>query len=180
MNRRLRKLEDPRSPREHERELELRRKRQEIEERALERYETIASEHPERVDDYLEATEELHRAMEEHDEGTSEYHDALDAYLEAEQLFEQGWVSGHSCEDCGRAAVHYKETGYEGTCQHCGGATSYYGYWLKRVISLEKLDAEIAATRRLGYGEKAEKLAALHERRLMDGNNELDERNGEQ
>lgn len=162
---RLKRLENPRTPRgtrNGRRAVTL----QEIAERERQRYETIATEHPERVPDYLEAKAELGRALQEHEEGTREYHDALDDFLEAEQLFEQGWVSGHSCEDCGRAAVHHKETGYEGTCQHCGGVTSYYGYWHKNIIPLEKLEGEITATQRMGYEENAAHLIALMERRL--------------
>lgn len=67
--------------------------------------------------------------------------------------------------------------GYEQTCGHCGGVTSYYGYWHKNIIPLEKLEAEIGATRRMGYEENAAHLAALMERRLMDEND--DERKGD-
>lgn len=170
LGRRIRKLEDPRDPRERERDRAAVQKRQEMEDRARDRYEAIASEHPERVADYEAAVEDLHHAREEHDEGTRERLDAEDTFLEAEQHFKQGWVSGHSCEDCGRAAVHYRETGYEGTCEHCGGITSYYGFWCKRVIPLENLEADIAATRRMGYEELARHLEALMQRRRRDVN----------
>jgi hypothetical protein len=173
INHRLKRFEDRRSPREREKAREIAQKRQEIEERGRQQFETIAAEHPERVPDYLEAAQDLNRAMEEYDEGTPEHHDALDTYLEAEQRFEQGYVSGICCEDCGRAGVHYaQDAPHERTCQHCGGITSWYGYWLKNVISLEKLEAEIRASQSLGYPEKAAQLVALFERRLMANEDE--------
>lgn len=174
LSNRVRRLEDPKSPRGRTNGGRAVTRR-EFEERERQRYETIATEHPERVPDYLEAKAELGRALQEHEEGSRELLDAQDAqdvFLEAKQLFEQGWVSGHSCEDCGRAAVHYRETGYEGTCQHCGGVTSYYGYWHKNIIPLEKLEAEITATRNMGYEENAAHLTALMERRLLGENDD--------
>lgn len=175
---RLKRLENPRTPR-GTRNGRRAVTRQEIEERERRWFEEIAAKHPERVDDYLEALEELHPALEDLPEDATrvEVRDATDAYFEARQRFEHGYVSGHCCEDCGRAAVHYKETGHEGTCQHCGGVTSSHGYWYKRVIPLEKLEGEITATQRMGYEERAAHLTALMERRLL-GENE-DERNGD-
>ncbi|MDQ3302179.1 MAG: hypothetical protein M3518_02355 [Actinomycetota bacterium] len=184
LGRRLKKLETPlgvprdRERRREERERERQRSR-DLEERSRQWFETIAAEHPERVPDYLEALESLPPLLEDLAEDASrvEVRDATEHYLEAEQRFEQGYVSGICCEDCGRAGVHYAhDEPHDRTCEHCGGITSWYGYWLKRVISLEKLEAEIMATRRLGYEEKAAQLVALMERRLMVND---DEREGE-
>jgi replicative DNA helicase len=175
LGRRLKKLETPLgAPRDLVRRREEReRKRQrsrDLEERSRQEFETIAAEHPERVPDYLEALENLPPLLEDLAEDASrvEVRDATDEYFEIRQRFEQGYVSGICCEDCGRAGVHYaQDAPHERTCEHCGGITSWYGYWLKNVISLEKLEAEIMATRRLGYEEKAAELVALMERRLM-------------
>ncbi len=165
LNRRLDKLETPLgAPRDRERRREererARQRSRDLEERSRQWFETIAAEHPERVPDYLEALENL--------PPLSDDFDATEHYLEAEQRFEQGYVSGICCEDCGRAGVHYaQDEPHDRTCDHCGGFTSWYGYWLKHVISLEKLEAEIMATQTLGYPEKAAQLVALMERRLM-------------
>ncbi len=69
LSNRVRRLENPPSPRgrgKGPRAVTL----QEIEERERRRYEAIATEHPERVEDYLEAKAELGRALQEHEEGT--------------------------------------------------------------------------------------------------------------
>lgn len=65
-----------------------------LEERELQRFKTIATEHPERVEDYLEAVEEFDRAIQEHDEGGPELRDAGVAFLKAENRFEHGARSG--------------------------------------------------------------------------------------
>ncbi len=96
---RIRKLEDPRSPRDREKAREIAQKRQEMEERAQRWFESIAEAHPERVDDFLAAVGEIRRAMEE---GTPKPRVAARAYSKARQRFEHGYVGGICCEDCGR------------------------------------------------------------------------------
>jgi hypothetical protein len=186
IGRRLKKLETPLGvPRDRERrraERERARQRsRDLEERSRQWFETIAAEHPERVSDYLEALENLPPLLEDLAEDASrvEVRDATDEYFEIRQRFEQGYVSGICCEDCGRAGVHYvQDEPHDRTCEHCGGITSWYGYWLKHVISIEKLEAEIMASQSLGYPEKAAELVALMERRIMVNENS-DERNGD-
>lgn len=165
LGKRVRRLEDPRSPREREKAREIAQKAQEMEERAQRWYETIAEAHPERVDDFLEAATELRRAMED---GDPEPRVAVRAYSKARQRFEHGHVGGVECEDCGHEGERPSGS-YEGTCGYCGGVTSWEGYRDKNVVSLQSLEADIMATKNGGYEELARHLTALMERRLMQG-----------
>ncbi len=163
---RIRKLEDPRSHRDREKAREIAQKAQEMEERAQRWFETIAEAHPERVDDFLEAVGELRRAMQQ---GTPEPRVAARTYAKARQRFEHGSVGGIECEDCGREGERPSGS-YEGTCGYCGGVTSWEGYREKNIISLEKLEASITASRNGGYEELAQRLEGLMERRLLNEN----------
>lgn len=165
IGRRLRKLEDPRSPHEHEKAREVVQKREEMEARAQRWYESIAEAYPERVDEFLEAAAEFRRAMEE---GDPEPRVAARTYAKARERFERGHAGGIECEDCGRAGERPPGS-YEGTCEHCGGVTSWEGYRHKNVVSLQSLEADITATKNGGYEELARHLTALMERRLMQG-----------
>lgn len=74
--------------RERKTKLTAAQKLQELEERELQRFKTIATEH------YLEAVEEFDRAIQEYDEGAPELRDAGVTFLKAENRFEHGARSG--------------------------------------------------------------------------------------
>ena len=76
--------------------------------------------------------------------------------------------ASHECEDCG-LSVQFK---YFERCPGCGGHTGWGYYHLKNEITLEKLKAEINASR--NYPDHAAELEALKGRRL----NKHDEQSG--
>lgn len=85
---------------------------------------------------------------------------------EENSLRELGYVPGNNCEDCGRSGDRSEP------CQHCAGVVSWHGYLYKRVFSVDKLEREIEASRRLaeaGYGENSATLEGILERRLAEG-----------
>ena len=68
--------------------------------------------------------------------------------------------TSHECEDCGLSV----QSKYFDMCPGCGGHTGFGFYHLKNETTLEKLQADIAASE--GYPSWAAELEALRDRKL--------------
>lgn len=179
LKKRLKRLEDPRTPAQRKREEEAARKSRQLSERIEERYRQRAEEWPEGYQDLLRAGEELNRALEaegmdlEQAAVTELRHPntptsrALRKYQDEQDRFWHGYTCGTSCEDCGRPGE--PEPGKrEGRCEHCGGMVGNDYYFYKRVRPLEGLKVDIAASRGMGHNALASKHEELLLRRLRD------------